>query len=64
VSAKPGSNLASWGAPVDAKTAIAPGTPTFDLKDAKGSAVLLWITHLANESSNQVVRIAEVTAEN
>jgi len=63
VSDKPGADLASWGQPVAERTGITPGTTIFDLKGVKGSAVLLWITHLGDEGSNHLVKIAEMTPQ-
>jgi serine/threonine protein kinase len=51
--------LAGWGEPVDVKSGI-DGDTTFDLKDRRGAAVLIWITDLGEARVAQIndVRVA------
>jgi tRNA A-37 threonylcarbamoyl transferase component Bud32 len=67
VDGAPPPDLAGWGDPVVKKDGIDPGTTTFDLGGKKGSAVLVWITHLGNGSPGDRGRphgqIAEVTVK-
>lgn len=40
----PGDTIADWGHPVTTRTAISPGTTSFDLDGRRGDRVLLWLT--------------------
>ncbi len=42
----PKTALDQWGAPVESKTGINPGSTTFSLHGKQGAAILLWITDL------------------
>ncbi len=50
----PGADLASWGKPIAERTDIPAGTTTFPLHDARGQAVLLWITRLSVDGRVEV----------
>ena len=45
--------LAGWGRPVDVRSGI-DGDTTFDLKDTRGAAVLIWITDLGEARVAQI----------
>lgn len=58
-------DLAAWGNPVATKTGIN-GSASFDLQNAKGGAVLIWITNVgtdADDTGRFHAVIAEVTLE-
>ncbi|MBW3668122.1 MAG: protein kinase [Actinobacteria bacterium] len=57
VAARPGDELADWGAPVDSRTAI-DGSVTFDLKGRRGGAVLLWITDPGLGNKTQIAEVS------
>jgi serine/threonine-protein kinase len=54
----PGSDLASWGEPVVQREGIAAGSIRFDLGGREAAAVLIWITHTAEDGR---VAIADVS---
>ena len=51
--------LAGWGHPVDVKSGI-DGDATFDLKDTRGAAVLIWITDLGDDAGGTDQRSARL----
>ena len=53
-------NLRDWGSPVATKDGIAAGTSTFDLGDAEGGAVLIWIIDRGDAAGRAPAEIAEV----
>jgi serine/threonine-protein kinase len=61
----PKQNFSDWGNPVAVKENIAPGTTTFDLGGKKAGAVLIWITNIGNNTTDDAgrfhTRIAEVS---
>jgi hypothetical protein len=56
----PGKDIAAWGEPLGKQEDIPEGTATFDLQGRKGSAVLLWITHVGTANR---VDISELKVE-
>jgi serine/threonine-protein kinase len=60
VAAAPAADLAGWGTPVG-RADLIQGSHTFDLRDAQGAAVLLWITDPGDGPSPFRIQIDEVT---
>jgi hypothetical protein len=59
VAATPATTLEQWGQPVATQQSI-DGDATFDLSNATGGAVLLWITDTGTTEGNNQTEIAEV----
>lgn len=53
-------SLNGWGPPVGAQNGISPGTTTFQLTNAHGSNVLIWITDLGGDNK---VTISDVVVK-
>jgi serine/threonine-protein kinase len=60
VEGAPGKDIGAWGEPLGKQEDIPEGTATFDLQGRKGSAVLLWITHVGTANR---VDISEIKVE-
>jgi serine/threonine-protein kinase len=57
---EPPTDIAGWGEPLNMQKDIPAGDTTFDLGGRKGSAVLLWFTHVG---SDRRVEISELKVE-
>ena len=57
----PEDDLGSWGQPVGGeRTDLGAGETSFDLDNRRGTAVLLWITHVGDEGPPARTEIQEV----